>query len=98
MKIPVFLEKYFWDVDFKSLGAIDSAFVAERILEYGDGRAVRWLLDNFTKQQIKQILSKRKGFSRKSANYWSLIFGLPQNKILCLKKSYQKMQKSHWPY
>lgn len=98
MKIPGFLSKYFWDVDFKTLGANDTFFMIERILEYGDERAMKWILDNFSKMQIKQVLSKRKSFSKRSANYWSLIFGLPRNKILCLNKSYQKMQKSHWPY
>ena len=46
----------------------------------------------------KKVLSKRRGFSDRSANYWSLILNIPKNKILCLNRFYQKMQKSHWPH
>lgn len=98
-KLPFFLIKYFWEVDFKSLNAKEySTFILERILEYGDERAVKWALNNFSDFQLKRVLSSRKNFSKKSANYWSLILGIPKNKILCLNKSYREMQKSHWPY
>lgn len=93
------LSKYFWDVDFNNLDIKKSPFfVIQRILEHGDEKAVRWMLRNFDSVQIKKVLSKTKGFSAKSANYWSLVFNIPKNKILCLNRSYQKMQKSHWPY
>ncbi|MGD0977051.1 MAG: hypothetical protein ABR875_02045 [Minisyncoccia bacterium] len=99
MKIPDFLKKYFWDVDFNGLDAnTHSLFIVERILEYGDETATSWMLDNFSKEQIKQTLLERKGFSKKSANYWSLILNIPKDKISCLNRSYQQMQKSHWPY
>lgn len=73
-------------------------FVIERILEYGDEKAVRWMLKNFDRSQIKEVLSRKRGLSRRSANYWSFVFNVPKNKILCLNKSYQMMQKSHWPH
>lgn len=99
MEATGFLSKYFWDVDFNSLNIkTDPFFIIERVLEYGDERAVKWILDNFSNSQIKQTLSKRRSFSKKSANYWSLILGIPKSKILCLDKSYQKTQKTHWPY
>jgi hypothetical protein len=99
MKLPESFSKYFWDIDFNNLEVEKSSvFVIERILEYGDEKAVRWMLKNFDSSQIKKILSKRRGFSGRSANYWSLILNIPKNKILCLNKLYQKMQKSHWPH
>lgn len=98
MKMPGFLRRYFWDVDFTGLGAKDSVFIIERILEYGDKPAVEWMLNNFSRARIKKVLSERRGFSKKSCNYWSLFFSLPKEKILCLNKSYREIQKSHWPY
>lgn len=93
------LKKYFWDVDFKNLNAKRySSFIIERILEYGDEKTVKWMLKNFDNSQIRKVLLKRRGLSRKSANYWSLVFDIPKNQILCLNKLYQKRQKSHWPY
>jgi len=99
MKLPKSFSKYFWDIDFNNLEVEKSSvFVIERILEYGDEKAVRWMLKNFDSSQIKKVLSKRRGFSDRSANYWSLILNIPKNKILCLNRFYQKMQKSHWPH
>lgn len=89
----------FWDVDLKDDEfQKNTFFIIGRILEYGDENDVRWMFKNFKRPQIKQVLSKKKDLSQKSANYWALILGLPKNKILCLKTSYQKMRKSHWPY
>jgi len=89
----------FWDADPKSIDVKKNArYVIERILEYGNENDVRWMFKNFELLQIKDILSESRNISRKSANFWSLILGLPPQKLLCLKKSYQKMRKSHWPY
>lgn len=99
MKIPDFLKKYFWDVNFDDLDVnTQPLFVIERILEYGDKDATTWMMGNFSKEQIIQALSERKSFSKKSANYWSLVLDVPRDKISCLNRSYQQMQKSHWPY
>jgi hypothetical protein len=87
----------FWDVEDVDPKKYPK-FVIERILEYGDEQDVRWMLKNFNRSQIKRVLSGRRGLSSRSANYWSLVFNVPKNKILCLNRSYQKMRKSHWPY
>lgn len=97
--LPKFLKKYFWDVEFKELDfERDKEFVIKRLLEYGDPNALAWLLKKVKKETIKNILFKKRGFSLKSANFWAVFFSLPRNKILCLKKSYLKRQKNHWPY
>ncbi len=89
----------FWDVDLKNNEIRKNApFIIGRILEYGDERDVKWMFKNFKNSQIKQIILKKRDLSPKSAIYWASILGLPKNKILCLKTSYQKMRKSHWPY
>ena len=48
--LPLFLKKYFWDVDFLKLNRNShSQFIIERVLEYGDERAVKWLFKYFKK-------------------------------------------------
>ena len=97
--IPKFLKKYFWDVDFSKLNKeIYASFVIERILEEGNEEAVRWMRDNFDLSQIKNVLFNSKNLSPKSANYWQLIFNLKREKILCLRKSFQKKQRLIWKY
>ena len=97
--IPKFLKKYFWDVDFPKLDKKNySQFIIERILEYGDERAIKWMRENFKLNQIKNVLQQSKNLSRKSANFWRFIFSLNKNKILCLRKSFQEKQKLIWRY
>ena len=89
----------FWDVNLKTNDIRKNAsFVIGRILEYGDENDVKWMFRNFKPSQIRQTLLKKNNISTKSAIYWAFILGLPKNKILCLKPSYRKMRKSHWPY
>jgi predicted nuclease of restriction endonuclease-like RecB superfamily len=97
--LPQFLKKYFWDVDFPKLDKeIYTSFIIERILEEGDEKAVRWMRDNFDLDQIKNVLYNSKNLSPRSANYWQLIFNLKREKILCLRKSFQKKQRLIWKY
>jgi len=95
--LPSFLKKYFWDVDFTALKQKKyEQFIAKRILERGDVKAVRWLLKNIPEKAIKETVLSCRQLSSKTANFWAGFFGLNRKKILCLKKSFQKLQKSHW--
>lgn len=99
ISLPGYLKRYFWDVDFAILDAAKYPyFVIERILEYGDQNAVKWMINNFKKSEIERTLIKKRGLSPKSANHWALVFNIPRGKIICLKRSYQKMKERHWPY
>lgn len=93
------LKKYFWEVDLSKLDyKEDAEYIIGRILEYGDISTVRQLLKIYDKDLIKKTLIHCRKFSPRSANFWRLFFGLNQDRILCLKKSYQNMQSTHWPY
>ena len=95
--IPVFLKRYFWDVDLAQLDIEKhSRFIIERILERGRLEAVRWMEETFSPLQIKQVIKTSKNLSPRSANFWSFIFHLPKNQILCLKKSFREKQKLYW--
>ncbi|MEK7665179.1 MAG: hypothetical protein AAB361_03520 [Patescibacteria group bacterium] len=94
-----FRQSLFWDVDLQKLDIKKHAqHIIGRILEFGNENDVKWMFKNYNISLIKKVLSEKKDLSLKSANFWALILKVPKNKILCLKKSYQKMQKMHWPY
>lgn len=94
-----FLKKYFWETDADKIDIQkDAPYIIGRVLEYGDPDALRWIFRIFGRPRIKKIILTRRGFSPKTANFWRLFFNLNKNKVLCLRKSYQKTQKSHWPY
>ena len=99
MKTPNYVRKYFWETDNENLDLKESSeYIIGRILEYGDIDAVQWMFKNFSKNDIKNVFSKKKYFSLKSANFWLNFFNLNKKDILCLKKPYQKRRKTHWPY
>jgi len=97
--LPLFLKKYFWDVDFSKLDKKAYAiFIIERILEEGDEKAVNWLRKSFTLGSIRKVLVSSRSISPRSANYWQLIFNMKRDKILCLNKSFQKKPEPIWKY
>jgi hypothetical protein len=96
---PDFLRDYFWDTDFEKLDMrIHQAFIIKRIMEYGNDRAVRWMRTHFQTKDLKNTLCTYRGYSRKSANFWAIMLGIPREDVLCLKKSSSKTPKSIWPY
>lgn len=99
MPLPSFLKKYFWDVRFEKIDPEQrQLYIVERLLEYGDERAITWLFGTFGTGPAKKVLREQRGLSPKSANFWARYLNMPVHQVLCLKKSYLKMRKSHWPY
>lgn len=97
--IPGEIKKYFWDIDAKKLNPKESPeYVSERLLEYGDRPALKWLFKNYPRNFLAGLVLKSRRMSPRSANFWSLFFNLPKDKILCLRKLSQKKQKTIWPY
>ena len=98
-ELPCFLKRYFWDVDFPKLQKnFHAQFIIERILEYGNEKAAKWLFQHFTRSEIRRTLTKRRNISPLSANYWSLILKVSKNQISCLQKQSQKKLQETWPY
>ena len=98
-KPPRFLEKYFWDVEFKKISLERSRiYILKRLLEYGDEKAVSWMRKNFKHSEIKDALCNYRGYSQKSANFWAFILDVKREKVKCLNKSFRERQKQFWPY
>ena len=98
-RLPHFLKRYFWDVDFERIDPQAYRLdILGRILEQGDQQAVTWMQKNFSEKDVKTVLSKLRTVSPKSANYWALVYGIDRKKVLCLQKHYLKIRKKHWPY
>lgn len=95
--LPSAFNKYFWDVDVKNISR-RPFFVIQRLLDKGDLKSASWVLENFDRKTIKKALMTLRDFSPKIANFWKLFLKIPEDKMVCLQKPYQKMRKSHWPY
>lgn len=92
-KLPEFLKQYFWDVDFDILSLEKSrTFILKRVLDRGDTTALSWLMDNFTKAEIKNLLQISRDISAKTGKFWADYLELDPKKVLCLQKPYSRIQ------
>lgn len=98
-RLPGFLKKYFWEVDFNKLDVRKyPKYVISRLMECGDLKAIKWLKKNFSNRQINNILRHSRDISNKSSIFWAIIQGIRENEILCLSKEYREKRKTAWPY
>jgi|YelNatPaOPRAMG01_1025707.scaffolds.fasta_scaffold446560_1 hypothetical protein len=73
IKEAVSLKKYFWDTDFNKLDIEkNKKYILERILEIGDEKAVKWMLNNFSRGDLLKVVKTSRQLSPKSRNFWNL--------------------------
>lgn len=96
-KLPHQFHRYFWDTDPKKLDIIDKKdYVIKRILEMGDIAALKWLNQTYSRSQLTSTLTTSKQISQKSAQFFSLIYGVDPNRILCLKPEFLTKHRAIW--
>ena len=99
MKIPKSLHKYFWDVDVKKLDPQNKPyFVINRLLDKGDLKAARWVREKFSEEQIIFTIKNFRDFSLRSGSFWSLMYKIPLNQIICFQEPYLTIRRTLWPY
>lgn len=84
--IPLHLLVLFWDINrdtFDPLAFPD--YTIGRVLEYGDKEAVAWAQHAFTEAQIVEVIKNERRLSRRSANFWALVYGLQRDQVAALK-------------
>lgn len=80
--LPVFLKPYVWDTELTRVDSVRHQFyLIERVLEYGDDRAIHWLRENYTRSQIARVVRSSCAISRNTANLWSLVLKIPRERI-----------------
>lgn len=74
--IPEEFQKYFWDVAYDDLSLEKyPKFIAERILNYGDLAAIKWLQAVFDRDFIRSVILNSRNLNPKTQNYWQLMLG-----------------------
>lgn len=83
--LPKNFARYFWDTDLRSIDPFKSKeYVIERILEYGDEKAIKWLFKNYKKEELQGVVKQSRGLSRLSANFWGQYFDISKESIRCM--------------
>jgi hypothetical protein len=86
--VPSHLRTLFWDIkldEFKPEDYPDYAIF--RVLEYGDEAAVAWMRETFPESEIRRVLRSERRMTRKSANYWAIMLGVPREEVAALRKA-----------
>ncbi len=60
-------------------------FAAERILNYGSKKEIKWLINNIDSEVIKDVIRNSRSLTPKSALFWAGVFGMEDDEIKCLK-------------
>jgi hypothetical protein len=92
-KIPDFVKKYLWDVNEKDLSAdTHKNFIIERVLEYGDFDSLKWIQENFGREEIIEVLKTSNKLSRNTGNLYALYFNVNKEELLCIRKPFTQKQ------
>lgn len=86
--IPSNLQTLFWDTNLDTFDPeAYPDYTIFRVLEFGDKPAVAWLRQTFSEAEIRRVLCTERRLSRKSANFWALIYGVPPNEVAALNRA-----------
>jgi hypothetical protein len=84
--IPQYLQTLFWDTNLENFDPLAfPTYTIGRILEYGNQDAIAWLKDTFSDTQIMDVVRTERRLSRRSANFWALVYGLSPDQVAALK-------------
>jgi hypothetical protein len=85
--IPQHLHQFFWDIDPTRFDPNEfPQYTIARLLELGDQAAIEWLRGSFSQELIRQVICAERRLSRRSANYWALVYGIPREQVAALQQ------------
>lgn len=82
--LPETLHHLFWDYDPERLSWEQSRHtIVLRLLQSGGMRAVRWLRERMTDDEIREFLTRRRGrgIDPRRLRFWSLVVGIPRDEV-----------------
>jgi len=84
--IPQHLYPLFWDVNLDNFNPTAyPEYAIARVLELGDENAVKWMKETFSEADIRRVIVTERRLSRKSANFWALVYGIAPNDVAALR-------------
>lgn len=83
--IPKEITAFFWDVNIETFDPVSyPRYTIGRLLEFGDERAVAWMRQTFSEAQIRDVVRTERRLSRRSANFWALVYRIPPSEVAAL--------------
>lgn len=90
---PLSKKTLFWDTDITKLDVLaHKRYIIERILQFGNMEDYTWMRDNYSTEDIKNvILEERSPLNPRAISFWCRGFGINQD--ICTKKLLAKKQQ-----
>jgi hypothetical protein len=86
--LPQHLQPLFWDVNLENFNpSAYPDYTIARILELGDENAVKWMKETFAEADIKRVIATEPRLSKRSANFWALIYGIAPDHVAALRSA-----------
>ena len=74
-----------WDTNLATFNpSAHPDYTIFRVLEFGDDDAIAWMKELFPEEEIRRVLRTERRLSPKSANFWALIYGIPDDQVATL--------------
>ena len=85
--LPEGLRPFFWDVEFEKLSVKESSyFIISRLMEHGDDEGMRFLLKNYSSEELTPVVLTSRALSPRSRNFWRIMLNCEDQK--CTARQY----------
>lgn len=86
--LPAEFRLFFWDInDISKINTKkDKFFIIERLLNEGNEKTLKWLLNTYTGEEIKNVVINSRRLTLKTAYCWQNYFGLKKEEMRCFGK------------
>ena len=83
-QLPQRFHQYFWDVDPQAIDLVErKTYVIKRLLERGNTEAIYWLQEQYSTDDIVEVLRRSRELSRKTGLFWAHLLEIPSEEVRC---------------
>lgn len=87
--VPVRFYPLFWDTVPQNLDTEKhKTCIIERVLEFGDEDAYRWLFVTYSDEEIAAVVRTSRRISPRTAGMMANFYGIPREEIACLRSAF----------
>ena len=80
--MPIELKEYFWDTEFEKLDKEkNKRYIISRLFCYGDLKTIKWIKDNYSKEDIEDVAINSRNLNPLVANYLRQQFNLQKEEM-----------------
>ncbi len=81
----------FWDTEIEKIDLeVNKSKIIERIINFGDEHAYKWLWNVYSEETIRSEVKSNKNIDKKAAHMLANVLGIPKEEIICLKNAWIK--------